>query len=74
MNKLVTFFFPSLAMAAACFALALHIDRNREACPFVCRIDANGIKGAWYETQIPGLGQKTLWVSPEQKKLEGDRP
>jgi hypothetical protein len=35
----------------------------------VCRIDANGIKGAWYETQLPFAGQHTLWVSDQQMMM-----
>jgi hypothetical protein len=53
--------------------IGIQLVRERELCPFACRVDANGIKGAWYETNLPGL-QRTLWVSDAQKNLTGARP
>lgn len=49
--------------------LAIHpLAIEHELCPLVCRVDANGIRAAWYETRLPYF-QKTLWVSAEQKVL-----
>ena len=48
---------------------AIHLVRERELCPFACRVDANGVKGAWYEVRLPGF-QQTLWVSDAQKALQ----
>lgn len=49
---------------------SIHIWREHELCPFVCRVDANGIKGAWYETEMPTFGHShTLWISDPQKRL-----
>jgi hypothetical protein len=54
--------------AALCWVFpAVQIIREHQFCPLVCRVDANGIKGAWYETNF--IVQRTLWVSQEQKNL-----
>lgn len=64
MNKLFVFALVSLWVGPA-----IHLVRERELCPFVCRVDANGIKGAWYETNLPGL-HFSYWASPEQIELK----
>ena len=47
----------------------IHLWREHELCPFICRVDANGIKGAWYQTDLPGL-RYSFWVSQEQRELQ----
>lgn len=58
-----------LVIGISFLPIATRVWLERDACPFACRIDANGIKGAWYESELPFLGQRTLWVSPEQKEI-----
>lgn len=62
---------PFIIFALIVFWIAptIQIVREHQLCPFVCRVDANGIKGAWYETNLPGL-HFSYWASPEQIELQ----
>lgn len=65
----MTKFFILAALVFNVCDIGLQIERRGDLCPFVCRVDANGFRPAWYETNLPYL-HNTLWVSPQQLELQ----